>query len=197
LRKFHPRAHARCQDGAASAGSPVAARFYRFRKCAEGDAMTSRSVLLFAAILSLPGAAGSSYAANTPAAQTAAVATTDGESPGTRLDVQELKRVSGDALMLKFTVHNDGSAELSGNTFHEKAYNSADGVYLVDLSGKKKYSVVTDASGNCLCSRDIPSIASHTSAVLWAKFPAPPADVTKIGVVVPHFIPMDDVPLSH
>ena len=29
-----------------------------------------------------------------------------------------------------------------------------------------------------------------------AKFPAPPDSVQKIGVVVPHFIPMDDVPIS-
>ena len=31
---------------------------------------------------------------------------------------------------------------------------------------------------------------------LWSKFPAPPEDVQKISVVVPHFGPMDDVPIS-
>jgi hypothetical protein len=31
---------------------------------------------------------------------------------------------------------------------------------------------------------------------LWAKFHAPPDGVQKIGVVVPHFIPTDDVPIS-
>jgi hypothetical protein len=40
------------------------------------------------------------------------------------------------------------------------------------------------------------NIAAHTSVVLWAKFPAPPDSVTKIGVVMPHFVPMDDVPIS-
>jgi hypothetical protein len=29
-----------------------------------------------------------------------------------------------------------------------------------------------------------------------AKFPAPPDDVQKIGAAIPHFLPLDDVPLS-
>ena len=33
-------------------------------------------------------------------------------------------------------------------------------------------------------------------ANLYAKFPAPPGDVEKITVEIPHFIPMDDVPIS-
>jgi hypothetical protein len=31
---------------------------------------------------------------------------------------------------------------------------------------------------------------------LWARFPAPPAGVQKVSVVIPHFLPIDDVPIG-
>jgi hypothetical protein len=124
------------------------------------------------------------------------IASTDGEAPGTRIDVQQLKRIGGDALMLKFIVHNDGETPLSRDTFYGVRGASVDGIYLVDLAGKKKYNVITDADRNCLCSSGFTDTAPHSSVVLWAKFPTPPDNVTKIGVVIPHFVPMDDVPIS-
>src|ERR1700692_1540100 len=116
--------------------------------------MKTAPFLLSLTIITFAGAAHLSYAANAPASAkpaAATIATTDGEAAGTRIDVQQLKRVSGDALMLKFTVHNDSDTQLGSNTFYENKGNTDDGVYLVDLAGKKKYSVVVDASGNCLC----------------------------------------------
>jgi len=74
--------------------------------------------------------------------------------------------------------------------------HSGDGVYLLELAGKNKYEVVRDADKHCICSHDIPVVKAKSSLNLWAKFPAPPDGVEKIGVVVPHFIPMDDVPIS-
>src|SRR5438477_227671 len=70
------------------------------------------------------------------------------------------------------------------------------GIDQIDAANKKKYLVVKDADKHCLCSRNLEHVASKSSANLWAKFPAPPESVQKIGVVVPHFIPMDDVPIS-
>lgn len=142
-----------------------------------------------------PAAAKPAPAPATPA-KPAALATADGETQGLRLEVTQLKRAGSDAMMLKFTVYNDSDKEYNGNEFHKKEYNSTDGVYLVDLEGKKKYEVVKDSDGNCVCSRSINSIASHFTAVLWARFGAPPATTTKLSVTVPHFTPMDDVPLS-
>ena len=128
------------------------------------------------------------------------IATTDGEAPGTSLQVQELK-VSNGAVMLKFTVINDGSADFEPDSLADKDvdkadYHSVSGVYLIDSANKKKYLVVYDTNNSCICSRRSQNIPSKSSANLWAKFPAPPDGVTKIGVVVPHFVPMDDVPLS-
>jgi hypothetical protein len=39
-------------------------------------------------------------------------------------------------------------------------------------------------------------MAPNTQDALWVKFPAPPPSVTKISVNIPHFIPLDDVPIS-
>jgi hypothetical protein len=126
------------------------------------------------------------------------IATTDGEAQGTRIEVQELKRVSGGTVMLRFTVINDSGAEFASfYTFKSAEAASVDGVYLVDLAGKKKYEVVRDSDKHCLCSRELPNTFKPQSRTsLWAKFPAPAETVEKVGVVIPHFIPMDDVPLG-
>jgi hypothetical protein len=130
-----------------------------------------------------------------------ALATADGEKPGVRIEVQELKRTSGDTLSLKFALIND-SAESFGfsSDFGEQGrtsdYGSIGGVNLLEGVGKKKYFVVRDTEGACLCSRGLSSVASKSRANLWAKFPAPPAEVSKITIVVPHFTPMEDVSIS-
>jgi hypothetical protein len=125
------------------------------------------------------------------------IATTDGETPGLSIQVQELKVVSG-ALMLEFTLKNgsDQAVDLY-STMSGSEGQSVDGIYLIDVPGKKKYFVVQDTDNHCLCSRDINrNVAPNGSEAFWAKFPAPPDSVQKIGIVVPHFIPMDDVPIS-
>lgn len=125
------------------------------------------------------------------------IATTDGETPGTSIQVQELKLVSG-ALMLKFTVKNESDKAVDlYNKMGASDALSVDGIYLLDVPGKKKYLVVRDADNLCLCSRSINrNLGPNESEALWAKFPPPPDSVQKVGVVVPHFIPMDDVPIS-
>ncbi len=105
--------------------------------------------------------------------------------------------MTGGTVMLRFTVFNDSDSgvRIFDSLWAQESY-SVDGVYLVDLAGKKKYEAIHDADKTCVCSRNIPQIAPHASINLWVKFPAPPDGVDKIGVVVPHFIPMDDVPLA-
>ena len=139
--------------------------------------------------------------AATPTAPAATVlASADGEWPNVRVEVQELKRSSG-TVMLRFALINDanevlnfrgtlqGEGDLSGE--------NVGGVSLVDTGNKKKYLVVSDSAHKCLCSDGIPNtIAPKTRMSLWAKFPAPPDDVKKISVSIPHFAPMDDVPIG-
>jgi hypothetical protein len=125
------------------------------------------------------------------------VATSDGERPGVTLQIQELK-VSNGAAILKLTVVNN-----SANAFHSpdlrgdaNDYNSVAGIYLIDSVNKKKYLVMYDTEKQCVCSRQVEDIPAKASANYWAKFQAPPDGVQKIGVVVPHFQPLENVPVS-
>jgi hypothetical protein len=129
------------------------------------------------------------------------LATGDGEKPGVRIEVQELKRTSGDTLSLKFALINDSTESFDfGYALIEQGktddYNSISGVNLIEGVGKKKYFVVRDTEGACLCSRGLSRVTSKSRVNLWAKFPAPPADVSMITVIVPHFTPMEDVSIS-
>ena len=149
-----------------------------------------------------PAAASTAAPAAAPVAvlSSAAIASADGEQQGRRVEVTELKRLSGGTLSLKFTLIND-SDELAfhdayGEAGYSKDFGSIGGVALMDTVGKKKYLVVRDSDDACLCSRNIPNVAKGSRLNLWAKFPAPPDDVKKISVSIPHFAPLDDVPIS-
>ena len=135
-----------------------------------------------------------------PALAADAIATTDGEAAGLSLQVTQLK-VSNGTVMLRFTIASDGPAQLANDNLTDQTVDKPDhysvsGVYLLDTANKKKYLVIYDTENHCVCSRGIDYVRPKESQNLWAKFPAPPDSVTKIGIVVPHFVPMDDVPLS-
>ena len=128
------------------------------------------------------------------------LASADGETPGSRIEVQELKRVSGDTMMLRFALINDADVPLRvGFNFGAMSsydYDSVAGVHLIEPVGKKKYLVVRDSANKCDCSRGVKDVAAKSRANLWARFPAPPDSVDKIVVVVPKFSPMDDLPIG-
>jgi hypothetical protein len=131
-----------------------------------------------------------------PAASSSALPSTQGELPGLTLTIQELKR-SSTALTLKFVLQSKGGMGF-GYDFGEgtQEFSSVGGIHLIDAANKKKYFVVRDADGTCVCSHNIANIAAGSQSVLWAKFPAPPEDVQKITVEIPHFPPIEDVPIT-
>lgn len=129
------------------------------------------------------------------------IASTDGDWPDVTVDIFELKRTGGDTLTLKFTINNGSSENVDFSyNFGEGGgtidFNTIGGTHLLDVANKKKYFVVRDAQGKCTCSSGLKSIPPGSKGNLWAKFPAPPANVSKITVEIPHFIPLDDVPIS-
>src|SRR5271170_2595426 len=127
------------------------------------------------------------------------LATADGEVSGMQVQIKQFKRASGDAVMLEFAILNNSSNPFKVREAFLPAGDccrtDVSGVYLVDLDGKKKYLVVVDSDKNCVCSRDFSDVAPNSSVNVWAKFPSPPDNVQKLGIVVPHFLPMDNVPL--
>jgi hypothetical protein len=104
--------------------------------------------------------------------------------------------------MMKFTLANNSqeSANFGGHWLGDNTINSdykaVGAVHLIDPVGKKKYFVIRDAEQKCVCSREVEPVKAGEKANLWAKFAAPPSDVQKVSIVVPHFTPMDDVPIQ-
>jgi len=179
--------------------------------CAKKEATTTQAAV--PAPETTTPASTSSAAAAAPASTSAAppapaatsssgIASADGEKPGTRVDVQELKRGSGGTVTLKMAFVNDSENAIGfgynfGDPDHQiRDHGSIGAVQLVDPVGKKKYFVARDSEGKCVCSTKIPDVAPHSRLSLWAKFPAPPDDVQKISIVIPHFQPLDDVTIS-
>ena len=123
---------------------------------------------------------GMALAAQPPSQTTPAkaLATADGEKPGSRIGDQPLK--------FGYDFAQQGT----------KDFANIGGVHLIDPVGKKKYLVVRDSQGNCDCSKGLKDLAIKQRVNVWARFPAPPDNVDKIVVVVPHFSPMDDTPLG-
>lgn len=140
-------------------------------------------------------------AAAAPTASAPVLARSDGDKPGLTVEVTELKRSSGGTLTLKFVMVNNTKEPIRfGGDFGAGGGNADDhtvsGTHLIDAVNKKKYLVVRDTEKRCLCSVVRSNIEVGERANLWAKFPAPPEGVKLIGVMVPHFAPMDDVPVS-
>ena len=136
-----------------------------------------------------------------PAAGGPVLARSDGEQAGLSVEVTELKRGSGGTVTLKFAMVNNTKEKISfGGTYGAGGGNVDDhtvsGTHLIDAVNKKKYLVVRDSERKCVCSRVESGIPVGERMNLWAKFPAPPDDVKVIAVMIPHFAPMDDVPIS-
>lgn len=115
---------------------------------------------------------------------------------GIEIALMEVRRTSGNTVTVRWQYRNTGT---SGQDLDElwNGYSIADRAYLIDSENKKKYLVVRDAENTPIASdhrdRHIPAGKSTGS---WARFPAPPADVTKITIAIPNAPPFEDVPIK-
>ncbi len=207
-----------CRDGAIARSRPAGSQEDVMKKnllvvaivflgCSKpGSAPPTAQPAATPAAVADSAAAAPTAAATAPeapaAARPAAIATADGETSGLRAEVTEFKRTSGGTVSLKFTMINDSDKPVSFDyTFVDPAHEIKDfggigGLHLIDPVGKKKYFVARDSENSCVCSQKVRDIPKGSRANLWAKFPAPPDDVQHLSIVIPHFSPMDDVPLS-
>lgn len=171
------------------------------RAAAATPASEERAVAATPAAANTPAtvAATPAPAAATPVPAGAPVlASGDGERAGSRAEIHELKRNSGGTVTLKFSIVNDSDESFDFGYYMGAATKDVGSIadaHLVDPAAKKKYLVVRDSDGTCLCSRKLPDLG-RSRINLWAKFPAPPEGVERLTVVLPHFMPMDDVPLT-
>jgi hypothetical protein len=145
--------------------------------------------------------ATTAIATSAPAA--GVIASTEGEREGARVEITELKRASGGNVNLKFVIVNNSAKEFSmaagylgDSNLSTDYYRGVSGIHLIDPVNKKKYFVVLDAEKKCVCSKDVADVQAGGRVSLWAKFPAPPPEVQKVTIEIPHFQPIDDVPIA-
>jgi hypothetical protein len=99
--------------------------------------------------------------------------------------VTSASRDAGGFVTLTGTLANGGSrawyAEDWQSPETELARNgvSMAGASLVDEEGKKRYLVLRDTNGRCLCTK-FSRVAAGDSADWYAQFPAPPEDATEV-----------------
>lgn len=109
---------------------------------------------------------------------------------GLALAVTSAKRDTGGFVTVEGSVTNNTgtiwvAAEWRGDE-RELAANggSIAGASLVDQKGKKKYLILRDTSGHCLCTQFTGGVRAGATAQWFAQFPAPPADTTNVDFQV-------------
>jgi hypothetical protein len=128
------------------------------------------------------------------------VLSAEGETPDVRIEIRDLKRGDGDTVTLRLRLVNE-SGEPFDASCEMREYGANDdcgtfsGAYLLDAANKKKYLVVRDTEGKCVCS-GVDNIEDGKKMNIWATYPAPPAEVTKMTVIVPLFEPIEGVPVN-
>ncbi|MGQ4384267.1 hypothetical protein [Streptomyces sp. SAS_270] len=109
---------------------------------------------------------------------------------GLTLTVTSAKRDAGGFVTVEGTVtNNTGTLWVAANwrgDERELAKNggSIAGASLIDQKGKKKYLILRDTSGRCLCTQFTGGVKGGASTQWYAQFPAPPSDTTKLDFQV-------------
>lgn len=112
-----------------------------------------------------------------------------GES-GVTLTISSAERDEGGFVTIEGSVTNGtGSAWSVGNWRGDerelsKNGGSMAGASLVDQTGKKKYLVLRDTEGRCLCTRFEGGLREGETTQWFAQFPAPPTETAKVDFQV-------------
>ncbi|MFD9599308.1 hypothetical protein ACFVRD_35600 [Streptomyces sp. NPDC057908] len=113
---------------------------------------------------------------------------------GLTLVVNEVKRDNGGFVTVSGVIKNEGEDVSSGSQWSgsesaivAKNPNSVAGATLVDKVGKKRYYILRDTDGRCLCTTGLTAIPSGKSVSVFMQFPAPPATSTEVDFTLPTF----------
>lgn len=117
------------------------------------------------------------------------------KSNGITLDITSALRSDGGFLTVKGTVTNGtsgiwvGSEWASDETELKKNGGSLAGASIVDQAKKKRYLILRDTEGRCLCTKFEGGVNSGATTDWFAQFPAPPTSTTKVDFEVPSMPP--------
>jgi hypothetical protein len=129
--------------------------------------------------------------------QAGVIETADAGWSGVQTELLEARRMSDDTVRVRWRWRNttDKKVHLFSGGEGDKALKQD--AYVLDPKNKKKHLVVTDSQGKLIGSALAwTDLGPKESLAVWAKFPAPPADVDKITVVIPKTPPFEDIAIS-
>ncbi|MEU0626844.1 hypothetical protein [Streptomyces sp. NPDC005989] len=113
---------------------------------------------------------------------------------GMQLVVNQVKRDSGGFVTVQGVLKNEGrevvgpsawagsESVIAGNNL-----NSVGGATLVDKAGKKRYYILRDTDGRCLCTTRMSALSPGQTAPVFMQFPAPPSTTTEVDFNLPTF----------
>jgi hypothetical protein len=140
-------------------------------------------------------ASGSGDSGGTPtAAPTQVLAQIKGEKD-IQVTINSAVRDAGGFVTVEGVIVNNGSEVFDANNWVGNETGlapsgaSVAGAVLVDEAGKKRYYVLRDTDGKCLCTMKLLSIQPDESRPFFAQFPAPPTDTTEVQFELPTMPP--------
>ncbi|MGK5637612.1 hypothetical protein ACSNOK_04730 [Streptomyces sp. URMC 126] len=109
---------------------------------------------------------------------------------GIVVTITSAAREDGGFVTVQGTVTNRGTKMFNALEWRSKetdmrSQSAVSGATLVDAKGKKRYLVLRDTDGQCLCSTGLTGIKPQESRPIFAQFPAPPSDVTQVDFQIP------------
>ncbi|MFE3885334.1 hypothetical protein ACFXPQ_20910 [Streptomyces lydicus] len=113
---------------------------------------------------------------------------------GVVVTLHSVVRDSGGFVTVNGTVSNHGNRAFNAidwrsNETELRSRSSISGATLVDKAGKKRYLVLRDTNGECLCTTGLSGLMPGDSRPIFAQFPAPPAKVTQVDFQLPTMPP--------
>ncbi|MFI1617100.1 hypothetical protein ACH4VT_08990 [Streptomyces lydicus] len=130
----------------------------------------------------------------TPAADSSKVIGEMRGPDGVVVTLNSVVRDSGGFVTVSGTVANHGTRAFNAidwrsNETELRSRSSISGATLVDKAGKKRYLVLRDTNGECLCTTGLSGLLPGASRPIFAQFPAPPAKVTEVDFQLPTMPP--------
>ncbi|MFD9795221.1 hypothetical protein ACFWXK_30195 [Streptomyces sp. NPDC059070] len=137
------------------------------------------------------GSGGAKSRGSAPSTQSTEVLATISGAGGIEVVINSAKRDAGGFVTVEGLVKNGSKDAFSApgwqGTEQELRNNGASmaGAALVDKAGKKRYLILRDTDGRCLCSQFTMGIAAGQETPFYAQFPAPPASVSDVDFQLP------------
>ena len=112
---------------------------------------------------------------------------------GISMEVTSVQK-TGDTIMIRFKYI---SARDKPTRIDSETHQEVNHMYYVDSKNKKKYLIIKDTENNPLSSAlKYFEVGAGETRSAWAKFAAPPPDVTTISVYIPGAPPFENVPIT-